>query len=120
VTEEKKKKKSSRKKEEKKEEVKVKKPEKKEEQKIMLDITWVAVLVLIAFFVGFLVRGYVVPAQTGISSPQLTPSPQMQQAPPLPPGVTTLPPGHPPIPGAGGEGETTPSPATSPTTETTK
>ncbi len=114
MTEDKKKKKRSREKEEKKEEAKVEKPEKKEEQKIMLDITWVAVLVLIAFFVGFLVRGYVVPAQTEKSSPQI------QQAPPLPPGVTTLPPGHPPIPGAGGEGEATPSPATSPTTETTK
>ena len=100
-------------------EEKTKKQTKSDEQKIMLDITWVAVLVLVAFFVGFLVRGMVMPAQSSTPTPQFSPTPQMQ-APPLPEGVTTLPPGHPPIPGMQGGGQTTTMtpPQTAPSTGT--
>ncbi len=68
-----------------------------EEEKIMMDITWVAILVLVAFIAGFFVRGL-------FASPsQETPIPESSSfqgiAPPIPANVTTLPPGHPPIPG---------------------
>lgn len=65
---------------------------------LSLDITWVAIIALVAFFVGFLVRGFFSPTTTASTNP-MNEVPQGITAPPIPEGVTTLPPGHPPIPG---------------------
>lgn len=67
---------------------------------LSLDITWVAIITLVAFFVGFLVRGFFTPTTTTSTSPGGDVN-QGITAPPIPEGVTTLPPGHPPIPGMG-------------------
>ncbi len=65
---------------------------------LSLDITWVAIIALVAFFVGFLVRGFFAPTTTTSTSPAGDTN-QGITAPPIPEGVTTLPPGHPAIPG---------------------
>lgn len=65
---------------------------------LSLDITWVAIIALVAFFIGFLVRGFFTPSVSNPSVPT-NEFPQGITAPPIPEGVTTLPPGHPPVPG---------------------
>lgn len=64
---------------------------------LSLDITWVAIIALVAFFVGFLIRGFFSPTTTTSTNPSEVP--QGITAPPIPEGITTLPPGHPAVPG---------------------
>ena len=75
---------------------------------LSLDITWVAIIALVAFFIGFLVRGFFSPSTTASTTPT-NEVPQGITAPPIPEGVTTLPPGHPPIPGMESPQKTTPT-----------
>jgi hypothetical protein len=69
-----------------------------------VDLTWTIALVVVAFVVGFLIRGLFTPAGASYESPTqgLNPPPGGQYAPALPPEQLEkgeLPAGHPPISG---------------------
>ena len=68
-----------------------------EEKPLAIDISWAAIIVLVAFFAGFIVRGFFIPQET--TTPEdIFQQPFQQVAPPIS-SDATMPTDHPSVPG---------------------